>query len=173
MEPDRETQTLKDVKSFTERPRLESFFGRQIQHVTRADLEVPFGSKQIIVAVEEGCAFEAPSQDGFNLAFVKKACNIIIKRDVFLFFQEFYNNGKLPRSISSTLVSLIPKVEGALSFKEFRPINMVGWLYKLLAKVLENRFKRALPSFVGETQVAFICGRHINFDGLPLLQMRL
>lgn len=42
---------------------------------------------------------------------------------------------------------------------------MVGWLYKLLSKVLTNRFKKVVPSFVGDTQAAFLGGRQI-LDGI-------
>lgn len=41
----------------------------------------------------------------------------------------------------------------------------MGWLYKLLSKVLTNRFKKVLHSLVGETQAAFLGGRQI-LDGI-------
>lgn len=72
---------------------------------------------------------------------------------------------KSTKLLRHLFVALIPKVDGANSFKEFRLISMVGWLYKLLSKVLANRFKKVLPSFVGETQAAFLNGKQI-LDGI-------
>lgn len=98
------------------------------------------------------------------LAFVKKAWNTI-KQDLFLFFQKFYINSKLAKEINSIFVALIPIIDGASNFREFRPISMVGWLYKLLAKVLANRSKIAIPFLIGGTQAACMGGRHI-LDGV-------
>lgn len=55
--------------------------------------------------------------------------------------------------------------DSASSFSEFRPISMVGCIYKLLSKVLANRFKLVLPSIIGEAQSVFISGKQI-LDGV-------
>lgn len=36
--------------------------------------------------------------------------------------------------LSVTFITLIPKKSGAAEFKDFRPISLVGCMYKLLAK---------------------------------------
>lgn len=146
------------------RPRLGGGLNRQIQELDLRMLESPFLMEEIVATVKECDSFKAPGPDGYNMAFVKKSWNVI-KNDVFKFFQEFHANGILCKGINSIFVTLIPKIEGAARFKDYRPISMIGWLYKLLAKVLANRFKRVVPYFVGETQAAFICGRHI-LDGV-------
>lgn len=47
---------------------------------------------------------------------------------------------------------------------EYRPISMAGSIYKVISKILSTRLRRVLPALVGETQIAFVAGRHI-FDG--------
>lgn len=42
--------------------------------------------------------------------------------------------------------------------KDFRRINLVGCLYKLLAKVLANRLKRVVGKVVSNSQNAFVRG---------------
>ena len=63
--------------------------------------------------------------------------------------------------MNSTFLILIPKKRGAKEFKDFRPISLVGSLYKLLAKVLANRLKLAVREVVSEYQHAFIQNRSI------------
>lgn len=74
-----------------------------------------------------------------------------MKGMVLKFFSDFHANGKLTKGINSTFVALIPKVDCPVSFKDYRPISMVGWVYKVLSKVLANRLKILLPSIIGES----------------------
>ena len=45
--------------------------------------------------------------------------------------------------------------------KDFRPISLIGGLFKLLAKVLANRLKTVVGEVVLDTEHAFIQGRKI------------
>ena len=56
---------------------------------------------------------------------------------------------------------MIPKKGGAEDFKDYRPINLAGSLYKLLAKVLANRLKGVMRNLVNKAQNAFVGGRQI------------
>ncbi|KHN06118.1 hypothetical protein glysoja_042387, partial [Glycine soja] len=44
---------------------------------------------------------------------------------------------------------------------EFKPISLIGCMYKIVAKLLANRLKKVLPSIIDERQSAFIQGRHL------------
>lgn len=76
----------------------------------------------------------------------------------------FFESGILPKAVNTTWVTLIPKIEGANELKDFRPISMVGYIYKIIAKILAIRIKKVMPSLVGETQSTFIMERQI-LDG--------
>lgn len=54
---------------------------------------------------------------------------------------DFLNNGILPPSVNTTFIALIPKSSLASSVTDFRPISLCNVLYKIMAKVLVNRFK--------------------------------
>ena len=54
---------------------------------------------------------------------------------------------------------LIPKKGGVEDLKDFRPISLVGGLYKWLAKVLANRMKGVLAKVILTSQNAFVEGR--------------
>lgn len=45
---------------------------------------------------------------------------------------------------------IIPKIVGANNIKNFRPISLMGSLYKLFAKVLARRMSKMLGEVIGE-----------------------
>ena len=56
---------------------------------------------------------------------------------------------------------LIPKKSGVEDLGDFRPISLLGGLYKLLAKVLVNRLKKVVGNVVSTSQNAFVRERQI------------
>ena len=56
---------------------------------------------------------------------------------------------------------LIPKKGGAEDIGDFKPISLLGGLYKLLVKVLANRLKKVIGKVVSPAQNAFVMGRQI------------
>jgi hypothetical protein len=67
----------------------------------------------------------------------------------------------LRKSLNVSFIALIPKIPGAISLKDFRPISLVGGIYKIIAKVLANRLKTVLEKVISKSQSAFIKGRQI------------
>jgi hypothetical protein len=56
-------------------------------------------------------------------------------------------------------------VDNPQKLTDFRPISLVISLYKILAKVLENRLRQVVGSVVSEVQSAFVKERQI-LDGI-------
>ena len=77
------------------------------------------------------------------------------------FFAEFHNSGRFERSLKSTFIVLTPKKGCTDDLKDFRPISLVGSIYKILAKVLANRLKRVVGNVISNSQHAFVEGRQI------------
>ena len=57
------------------------------------------------------------------------------------FFGEVYEQGQFEKSLNATFIALIPKKPNAVNIRDFRPISLIGSIYKLLAKVLANRLR--------------------------------
>ena len=60
------------------------------------------------------------------------------------FFREFHTPSCFVKSLNAAFLALIPKKGRAEELKDFRPISLVGGLYKWLTKVLANRLKLVL-----------------------------
>ena len=56
------------------------------------------------------------------------------------------------RSLNASFLTLIPKKCNAVSIKDFRPISLVGSVYKLLSKVLANRLRAVLDNLISKSQ---------------------
>ena len=76
-------------------------------------------------------------------------------------FAEFFSSGKFVASLNTKFIGLIPKKAGATNIKDFRPISMVGCIYKLLSKVLARRLRGVLGNLISKNQNAFVGGRQI------------
>ncbi|GKV49682.1 hypothetical protein SLEP1_g56420 [Rubroshorea leprosula] len=70
-------------------------------------------------------------------------------------------DGRLVRGLNSSFLTYIPKKLSPRELKDFRPISLIGCMYKLLAKVLANRLKDVMPGIISETQSAFVGGRQL------------
>lgn len=64
------------------------------------------------------------------------------------------------KEILATFLTLIPKVPDAMDLIESRPIYLVGYVYKLLSKILTNRLKKVLYRSLSRGN------KQIFFDGV-------
>lgn len=102
----------------------------------------------------------APGPDGFSGDFYTATWDII-GPDVIDAVQAFFRGFPLPKGISSSLITLIPKVHEPCSLNDFRPISLCNFSYKIISKVLADRLAPILPGLVSIEQGAFVKGRFI------------
>jgi len=76
-------------------------------------------------------------------------------------FDQFHANERFLKSMLAYFVTLIPKVSSPCELKDFRPISLLGSLYKLLAKVLAKRLAGVMNSTISPSQSAFLKGRNL------------
>ena len=137
--------------------------GLQLQRLSNAEaegLEQPFTEVEIHAALMGMNGDKAPGPDGFTVAFWQ-FCWEFAKEEIVDLFKEFFEEKSFAKSLNSTFLVLIPKKGGAEDLGDFRPISLLGGLYKLLAKVLANRIKEVLDKVVSPDQNAFVKGRQI------------
>jgi hypothetical protein len=85
----------------------------------------------------------------------------VVESDVLVVFEEFYELCTFEKSLNATFLALIPQKQNAQNVKDFRPITLIGSLYKLVSKVLTNRLKTVMENLISESQNAFVGGRQI------------
>nr|GEV31673.1 RNA-directed DNA polymerase, eukaryota [Tanacetum cinerariifolium] len=97
---------------------LERDFVKRISLEQNDDLEREVSNEEIKRAVWDCGIDKAPELDGFTF--------------------------EIPKGGNSSFITLIPKVSNANMVKDFKPISLIGSLYKVIAKVLANRLVTVL-----------------------------
>jgi hypothetical protein len=142
------------------RPRLDNLEFDMLSSYEASSLEEPFQEREVWEVIKGMNGDKAPGLDGFSMAFFQE-CWEVIKGDFMAVFAEFHERGKFVKSINSTFIALIPKMHGAKEINDFRPISLVGGIYKIIAKVLANRMRRVMDKVISKPQNAFVKGRQI------------
>lgn len=150
-------------EEYPSRPVIEDLNFNKINPEQASFLVSPFSRTEIEEAVESCNAQKAPGPDGFNFRFIKESWEVI-KEDVFKIFDEFWASGKLPKGSNVAFIALIAKIETPMGLKDYRPISMVGCIYKMISKLLARRLQSVMHSVIGPHQSSFIAGRQI-LDG--------
>lgn len=63
---------------------------------------------------------------------------------------------------NASFIVLIPKKKGAKEQKDYRPISLIGNVYKIAAKILAEGFKSVIGKLVSGYQNALVKGRQIS-----------
>nr|KAJ0217713.1 hypothetical protein LSAT_V11C300135570 [Lactuca sativa] len=84
--------------------------------------------------------------------------------DIMEFVKYFEKYGTLDRGCNSSFITLVPKIKDPLHIGDYRPISLIGSLYKIISKALANRLSMVIGKNIGEAQSAFVKGRNI-LDG--------
>ncbi|XP_075512744.1 uncharacterized protein LOC142548323 [Primulina tabacum] len=84
------------------------------------------------------------------------------------------NNGiaailSLKEGFTATTITLIPKVEGARAWSDFRPISLCNVTNKIISKLLYSRMRDVVERLISPNQSGFVPGRMIS-DNILLAQ---
>lgn len=81
---------------------------------------------------------------------------------------EFFETRRIPKGFTAYFVALIPKITNPQVLSDFRPISLMGYLYKIISKLLANRLKKVIDSLISSNQSTFIATRNI-LDGVMVI----
>ncbi|KAA3474645.1 reverse transcriptase [Gossypium australe] len=131
-------------------------------------LETPISNEEIKKALFDMAPLKAPGSDGYHALFFQSQWDIL-GNDVCQWVKSVFDGKPIEPELNNTLLVLIPKKESPEDFSQFRPISLCSVLYKLVMKVIANRFKVIFPKLISQEQAGFIAGRNI-FDNIILAQ---
>jgi hypothetical protein len=86
-----------------------------------------------------------------------------LKEEIIQGVLKFFETKQMPPGVNDTVIVLIPKVDHPQELKEFLPIRLCNFLYKIICKCLVNRVWPILGDVISENQSAFVPGR-LNID---------
>ncbi|GJU10520.1 RNA-directed DNA polymerase, eukaryota [Tanacetum coccineum] len=139
---------------------LESHFPTVLSSDQISDLESDVSYEEIKKAVWDCGINKSPGPDGFTFEFFRRYWKII-DVDVVAAVLQFFSLGILPPGCNSSFIALIPKMQEAKVVKDFRPISLIGSVYKIVAKILANRLSLVISSLISDVQSAFVANRQI------------
>jgi len=100
--------------------------------------------RRAIRALSKG---KAPGHDGIPMEFFHK-CEQEVVPDLLQAFIAMLSDGTTSAYINKGVITLIPKSGDHAKFNNWRPITLLGSVYKILAKVLAGRLQAVLPHII-------------------------
>ena len=82
---------------------------------------------------------KALGPDGFSMALFQSRWSML-KVEIMKVFQNFHTQAVFKKSLNTAFLALIPTKADAVEIKDVKPISLVGGMYKIISKVLANRF---------------------------------
>jgi len=101
---------------------------------------------------------KSPGPDGFNFNFIKANWETL-KEDIMEAVRSFHETGSFPKGCNTSFIALVSKVKDPITIDQFRPISLVGAMYKIITKVMSHRIKGVISMVIDENQSAFMKGR--------------
>lgn len=116
---------------------------------------------EIKEAVFQMGSLKSPGPDGFSGIFYQQYWDVV-GLDVCKAVRHFFEGGFLLKELNFTNLVLIPKIQIPESLSQYRPISLCNFSLKIITKVMANRLKKILNSFISANQSAFVPGRMIQ-----------
>ena len=98
---------------------------------------------------------KAPVPDGLTSGFYKAAWNVV-GQEVVTSIRYFFVSSFLSAATNATILSLVPKRQGASQIFDFRPIAYLNTIYKVISRILVRKLKPILPELILPNQTAFV-----------------
>lgn len=81
---------------------------------------------------------------------------------------ELHLNATLPKVITTVFIAIIPKTSNPQGLNDFCHICLIGCVYCILEKLLEDRIKKVIGSLISSSQSTFIQSRQM-LDGVLVI----
>jgi hypothetical protein len=127
---------------------------------TNASLTQSLTLKEVVKAILALPKNKAPGQDRIPIEFFQSYVNEVAP-SLLMAYTAMLNSGEASAFINRGLITLIPKTRDRSKLGNWRPITLLGCIYKILAKALAGRLQSFLPSIIRPNQTRFVESRSI------------
>jgi hypothetical protein len=124
-------------------------------------LESDFSLEELDLALEGANKKSAAGLDGLNTKFIARFWSVF-RVPLHRYAATVFRNGSLTASFKSSIIKLIPKKGDAHDIKKWRPISLLGCLYKVISRAVNNRLKSIINRFTSRAQKGFTNHRYIQ-----------
>jgi hypothetical protein len=143
----------------------------KVTHDTNASLTRDLTLRDILDAIKALPKGKAPGHDGVPMEFfheyAEEVASTLLKA-----FTAMLNFRATSASINKGLITLIPKTGDCVRLNNWKPITLLGSIYKVLAKTLVGRIQSAFTHIIRPNQTGFVKGRSI-LDNVFMAQKAL
>ena len=133
---------------------LDMSFPNQLSLDFKDELEKNVTKDELKRAVWDCGLDKSPGLDGFTFGFYLRYWSFL-ENDVMEAVSHFFQHGTFPKGGNSSFIALILKSQNANMVKDYRPISLIGSLYKIIGKILANPLVVVLGDIVSNVQLAF------------------
>ena len=164
-------------KLYTKDPKvkfaLENDTEQKLTGEQKLDAECEFTFEEFAIALRQMSSEKTPGIDGLPCEVYKVFFPKIGKTlwNAVLYVHE---KGILHRSARRGIITLIPKKQKRPEYlKNWRPLTLLSVDYKIITKMIANRFKEFLKDIIGQQQVGYVPGCFIGSNIRKLIDMLL
>ncbi|GJZ99921.1 RNA-directed DNA polymerase, eukaryota [Tanacetum coccineum] len=138
-------------------------FPNRLNHEQSTELESSITREEIRNAVW-GCGEnKSPGPDGFTFEFFRKFWSVV-GPDFCTAVEWFFDHASFSIGCNSSFIALIPKSLDPKSVGDYRPISLIGSMYKVITKILATRLSVVISDLISDVQTTFLPNRQI-LDG--------
>eukprot|EP00253_Pinus_taeda_P027952 PITA_27952 len=120
----------------------------------------PVTEEELLETMKSFKRDKSPGPNGWTIEFFIHFFDLV-KSDLLRMVEGSRISGSIHQMTSSTHIALIPKKGETKSFQDYRPISLCNISFKIISKIIVERIKETLSSFLTKDQHGFLKGRNI------------
>ncbi|CAI7916027.1 unnamed protein product [Closterium sp. NIES-54] len=135
--------------------------GKRLNAEAAEMLEADWTEQEVKQAFKALANNKSPGKDGLPKELFKRNWDIL-GGEFLRMAHNFSDTASIPASIKEAVTILLHKKGDKDKLDNYRPITLLNFTYKVLARVVANRMRSLLHRVISEEQYGFIPGRRIS-----------
>jgi len=133
----------------------------KLSDAEKVRLDAQLSVQELEIALEGANKNSAAGIDGISTKFISRYWELF-KYPLHKYALRCFEKGMLTQSFKSAMVKLIPKKGDGHDISKWRPISLLGCMYKIISRAINNRLKSVVNRFTSRAQKGFTEHRYIQ-----------